>query len=91
MQDVSTLVGIREADFSNSVQLLPNPVVDQLRVQTTMAFDRLQIFTATGQVKQVLTNPGLLQEISVREFAGGVYFIRFEKDGAAWTTRFVKL
>jgi len=88
--DVSTLVGIRDADFSNNVQLAPNPATEFLRVQTDLAFDVLRIFTSTGQLKQTITKPGAQLDVPLREYAGGVYFIRFEKDGAAWTTRFVK-
>lgn len=89
--DVSTLVGIREADFSANVQIAPNPASEMLRLQTDISFDALRIFTATGQLKQVIRQPGLQLELPIRDFAEGVYFIRFEKDGAAWTTRFVKL
>ncbi|MEZ4942448.1 MAG: lamin tail domain-containing protein [Saprospiraceae bacterium] len=90
-QDVSTLVGIREADFSANVLLSPNPATEILRLQTDISFDALHIFTATGQLKQAVRQPSRQLDIPLGDFAEGVYFIRFEKDGAAWTTRFVKL
>lgn len=89
--DVSSLVGTKEADFSNNVRISPNPVSDRLSLWSDVRFERIRIFTSTGVLTNTLENPQTTQEISVNLLPGGVYFIQFEKDGAAWTTRFVKL
>ena len=88
--DVSSLVGTKTADFSASVRLTPNPVSDRLLLQTDLQFDRVRIFNAIGVLAVSMENPAPVQSIQVETFPAGVYFIQFEKDNAAWTTRFVK-
>ncbi len=88
--DVSTLVGTQEADFSSHVRLTPNPVSDRLLLQTDLQFDRVRIFNALGVLCIAMENPALSQPVQVNALPNGVYFIQFEKDNAAWTTRFVK-
>ncbi len=89
--DVSTLVGLKEADFSAQVSLAPNPASDVLNIRSETAFDALRIFDAYGHLVQTVKRPGLQEQLNVQHFAPGVYFVRFEKDGAAWTTRVVKM
>ena len=89
--DVSTLVGIQQADFSEEVRISPNPAVDVLRIQTDVPFEALRIFNADGRLVFVVTKPEQALEIPVGNLTSGVYFVRFEKSGAAWATRFVKM
>ena len=88
--DISSLVKAKEADFSAYVKLAPNPVCDQLLLQTEVQFERVRIFSATGALVKTIENPALSGQIPVSAFSAGVYFMLFEKDGAVWTTRFVK-
>ncbi|HRI59316.1 MAG TPA: lamin tail domain-containing protein [Saprospiraceae bacterium] len=88
--DVSTLVGTKEADFSSHVRLTPNPVSDRLLLQTDLQFDRVRIFNALGVLCIAMDNPAPSQPVQVGALPNGMYFIQFEKDNAAWTTRFVK-
>ncbi|MBK9335670.1 MAG: lamin tail domain-containing protein [Lewinellaceae bacterium] len=89
--DVSTLVSAKAADFSTRVSLSPNPAADVLRIQSDLIFDVLRIFDTNGRLVTVVTKPGQWVEIPVRDLANGAYLVQFEKDGAAWTTRFVKI
>ena len=89
--DVSTLVRIREADFSGQVQVSPNPAGEFLNIRMDVPMDALHIFTPSGQLKRLIVQPGAAQQILLDGFPSGVYFVRFEKDGMAWTTRFVKI
>lgn len=88
--DISSLVKAKEADFSAYVKLTPNPVSDQLLLQTEVQFERIRIFSATGALVKIIENPASSGQIPVSAFSAGVYFMMFEKDGAVWTTRFVK-
>lgn len=88
--DVSSLVRTKEVDFSSHVRLTPNPVNDQLFVQTDVPFDRVRIFNATGVLAIKLENPAPTQSVQVDALPSGVYFIQFEKSNGFWTTRFVK-
>ncbi len=89
--DVSTLVGAHETDFSAFVRLTPNPASDRLLIQTTQPFDALELFQASGQLVQRFWQPDQTLEIPVQDWPAGVYFARFVQNGAAWTTRIVKL
>jgi Lamin Tail Domain len=88
--DISTLSGLRDADYSANVQMSPNPVADRLLIQTDVRFDRLRIFAADGRLLQKIENPDLSEMIPTADFAPGFYFAQFEKDGAVWATKFVK-
>ena len=88
--DISTLSGVKEADFSGLVALAPNPVSDYLSIRTETSFDGIRIYTVAGSLVKTIKNPAFNEQIQTGNFAGGVYFIQFEKDGAVWTTRFVK-
>jgi len=91
IQDVSTLVGLKQADFSNEVRLSPNPAVDVLRIQTDVPFEAVRIFNTDGRLIFVASKPAQVFEIPVQSLANGVYVVRFEKNGEAWATRFVKM
>ncbi|MBK8922292.1 MAG: lamin tail domain-containing protein [Saprospirales bacterium] len=89
--DVSTLVGAVEVDLSAHVRLSPNPATAWLVIQTDLPFDAMRIFNAQGQAVRSIQRPALQERIGLQELAAGTYFVRLEKDGAAWTAPFVKL
>lgn len=88
--DISTLVGVKRVDYSSNVQLSPNPVKDKVWLKTDIAFDRVSIVLANGQVVKSFERPQLNLEINVQDMISGLYFIRFEKDGQAWSKRLIK-
>lgn len=90
VQDISSLVAIKEVDFSANVRLSPNPVQDILYFTADQQFDRLTVYNLMGQPLRSLSSPAQYEEISVSNLPAGIYMVRIEKAGAAWTTRFVK-
>ncbi len=91
LSDISTLVATHEADFSADVKLAPNPAGNFLTVQSSLSFDRLRIMTATGTLVRTVNQPDLSDRLDISALPTGTYFLRFEKDGGVWTTRFVKM
>jgi len=89
--DISTLNATHNADFSAQVQLSPNPATDVLVVRSTVVFDKMAIYSIEGQLLKSYVQPALNEQLPVNALPAGTYFLRFEKDGAAWTTRFVKI
>jgi hypothetical protein len=89
--DISSLVGAKEADFSASVNLSPNPTADILVIDMTSAFDRVTILSASGRKIKTLEAPDRLHKVDVSLLPAGAYFVRFEQNGSVWTTRFVKI
>lgn len=89
--DISTLVGIREVDFSHLVTLSPNPARRILVIDMEAAFDRVTILTPRGRTVKTLINPDSSHKVDVSLLSAGTYFIRFEKGTESWTARFVKI
>lgn len=88
--DILCEVGAKEADFSPLVQLAPNPVSDALQISVSTNFDRIQVINPLGQSIETIQNVADTYRLSVENFQPGVYFLRFEKEGKIWSTRFIK-
>lgn len=88
--DISTLVGTREADFSDLVQISPNPASEVLRIQTAVRFDRIRFYSGEGRLVHNIENPAQNEQVRLDGFAGGIYLVQFEQNGAFWTTKVVK-
>ena len=88
--DVDFGAATHEADFSAEVSIAPNPAVTMISINMSVSFDRLTVLNAKGQVIKTYYNPDNQQKMDVSLLKSGVYFARFEKDGKAWTTQFVK-
>lgn len=89
--DIVPITSTSEADFSANVRLTPNPASEVLLITTDLAFDRVRIIAPNGALVQTLENPAFNTSLPVRNLPAGTYFARFEKDGAVWTTQFVKI
>lgn len=89
--DISTLVRTREANFSHAVTITPNPASEYCSIRSSIVFDRLRIYAPAGQMLYSVENAFSAQQIDLRDWKPGVYFLQFEKDGGVWTTRMVKM
>ena len=88
--DIDFGAAAHEADFSAEVLLSPNPASSLISIEMSSQFDRIRLFNAKGQELKTYNQPDNLQKVDVSLYKSGVYFVRFEKGGKAWTTRFVK-
>lgn len=90
--DISSLVGTKEADFSDNVLLMPNPAASgYLTVHTNLRFDRISVLSNTGALLRTLNQPAMQEQIALSALPAGTYLLRFERNGGVWTTRFVKM
>jgi len=89
--DISSLVGTKEVDFSAHVLLTPNPASDYLLINSDLRFDRVAVISAQGALLRTLNQPDLQEHLPLISLPAGTYFLRFEKDGGVWMTRFVKM
>ncbi len=89
--DIDLIVGTQEADFGAEVSLSPNPASSLLLIEMSSTFDRITILNAKGQEIKNYYSPDSQHKVDVSLYKAGVYFVRFEKGGKAWTTRFVKM
>lgn len=89
--DISSLVGTKDVDFSANVLLTPNPARDYVVVNTNLRFDRVSLISMTGALLRTVNQPDLQEHLTLTNLPVGTYFLRFEKNGGVWTTRFVKM
>jgi hypothetical protein len=89
--DINTLVAVKNVDFSANVSLAPNPATDVLNIRTDLQVDQITIMSVEGRVVTTLNNPSQFEQINTSKFPSGTYFVRIEQQGAAWTTRFIKI
>lgn len=89
--DINTLVAVKNVDFSAQVQLSPNPATDVLNIRSDLQVDQITIMGVDGRILTVLNTPNQFEQINTSKFPSGTYFVRIAKDGAAWTTRFIKI
>ncbi len=89
--DIKEIVATKNADFSSEIRLAPNPATDVLRIESKIQIDRISVSTAAGRQVLEVKNPSAVENLSLENLPAGVFFATFLKDGAAWTTRFVKI
>jgi hypothetical protein len=70
--------------------LTPNPANDALLISVNTSFDRIQVYNTLGQSMATILQLDDTFTLPVSAYQSGVYYIRFEKEGKAWSTRFVK-
>ncbi|MCB0528586.1 MAG: lamin tail domain-containing protein [Lewinellaceae bacterium] len=89
--DISTLSAVKQADFSALVSMTPNPASEQVLIRMEAPFRQISIFNATGTLVRHIRQPALTEQVTVSQLPAGTYFVQFEKDGAVWTARFMKI
>jgi hypothetical protein len=88
--DIDFGAATHEADFSAEVKVSPNPASSLITIEMSTKFDRIRIINAKGQELKTYNQPDNQQKVDVSLYRPGVYFVRFEKEGKTWSTRFVK-
>ena len=84
---VQSTTGIEEsAEISKLVSVYPNPVTDNLQLQTTLQIKSIDVTDITGRLL-CITNA---KTINCRSFASGVYFIRAITEKGMVVKKFVK-
>jgi len=78
-------LGIQESN-SLSLNVYPNPAIDQLTIQTENSIENISIFNASGQLLQVEKET----TFSVAHLAKGIYTILVQCENGVTTTKFIK-
>ncbi len=80
-------VGLKEVSQMGSLKLYPNPVLNQLRMETEEVIKAVLVSDLNGKVVEVnLTN----NMVDVSNFSSGLYFIQVETEEGIWRNKFVK-
>ncbi len=79
-------VGIAENSLSGAISIYPNPVTDNLQMQTTLQIKNLVVTDITG--RPIYTTAS--KTIDCSSFANGVYFIRAITEKGVIVKKFIK-
>ena len=69
-----------------NVEVYPNPVTDNLQIQTTLQIKEIEITDITGRLLYTTT----AKTINCSSFAKGVYFIKVTTSEGAVVKKFIK-
>lgn len=79
-------VGIEEINNACNIAVFPNPVADNLQIQTTLQIKEIEIVDITGRLLYTTTE----KTINCSNFAKGVYFITLTTEKGKAIKKFIK-
>jgi hypothetical protein len=83
----STITSISENnEINNLISVYPNPVSDNIQIQTVLQIKNIEITDVTGRTLYTTA----LKNINCSSFANGVYFLRIETEKGIAKKRFIK-
>ncbi len=82
--------GVREIRNENMISLSPNPTTDKINIHQSVnsKFSKIQIFNYTGQIL-FEDNNFYGESIDIKQFANGVYFLKYSDEKYFSVKRFV--
>ena len=83
---ISPCTGIAENSFASAINIFPNPVIDNLQIQTALQIKGIEITDITGRLLFTTT----AKTINCSSFAKGVYFITLTTEKGKAVKKFVK-
>jgi len=92
-QSVNVIISSSASLVEGSIQIFPNPASDDLNIRSTVGdISRLKLYTSLGQIQMERGVQASEVQISVSDYAAGVYWLQLELvDGRSWTERVVVL
>jgi hypothetical protein len=84
----STTLGIKTIDWSNVIQLLPNPTSNYLTIEVpeTMQIENITVFNNLGQVVSSFNEKVLM----VSSLSDGVYYVNLTTSEGTFYKKFIK-
>jgi len=76
--------------FERNIQFFPNPVEDELTIQSLYQFDKYEIYNIEGRKLGEGLGEGTYTHLSTSYLPSGVYFVRVTADELNATIRIVK-
>ena len=84
-----TTVGLEVVDFSDLIEMYPNPVNDILTIETEIKLDAVVISNRFGQEVMRVNNPSHLDKINISQLANETYIVSFINGKQFWSTKLV--
>ena len=80
-------VGLKEVSQMGSLKLYPNPVLNQLRMETEEVIKAVLVSDLNGKAVEVSRTNNL---VDVSNLSSGLYFVQVETKAGFWREKFVK-
>jgi hypothetical protein len=94
-QNCDILLGISSNNMEDTIALYPNPVNQELHLETKTAysFQSIQLYNSLGQLVKMLSTPEFNSSmvINVSALLAGTYFIEINSNQGKTTKKFVKI
>jgi hypothetical protein len=85
---------IKSADFSNELQLYPNPILDVLNISSNNPIKdcRIEVYDSYGFLFQVILNKNIENEciLDFQKYLTGLYIIKLYYDNKIFTSKVIK-
>ena len=75
-------------ELANGISFYPNPVNDQMTIDTEMQLDQVTISNLLGQQVSFFEKPG--NQLTVSDLQSGIYLITFTVGEVSWSSKFIK-
>jgi uncharacterized repeat protein (TIGR01451 family) len=83
------IVGVDESQrLPGSVELFPNPVVDQLKFNTVLTIDNIEIYDLSGRIVQSLAVSN--NQVKIADLPSGTYFVKLHASGITYFSKIMK-
>jgi len=79
--------GIDNVFNENSISLYPNPVINNLTINSNKKIDKIEIYNSNGQL---LINQTNTNQINFSQYNTGIYFVRIFKDNQSIYKKVIK-
>jgi uncharacterized repeat protein (TIGR03803 family) len=80
------VIGIEELNQDQDISFFPNPVDEEIRIESSVTPIQISIQTITGE--EIISESK--KEINVSALASGIYFLLVRTNNGIWRSRFVK-
>ncbi len=82
---------IQEITANSAIKLFPNPVQNELFIQSEIPISQVTIYTLEGMQIKIIFNYTTNSKIELSSLSAGVYLVRLMgKDGSIFTGKFIK-
>ena len=76
--------------FEENIRFFPNPVTDEMAIQSLYQFDKYEIYNIQGRKLGEGIGEGTYTHLNTSYLPSGVYFVRITADDLSATIRIVK-
>ena len=89
-EKLSAIINLRRNGQSEKIILYPNPVIDNLLINSSSTIKKIEIINVAGNIVYTNKAVNLTNPISVKSFSSGLYILKVFTDSEIIIRRFIK-